>query len=63
MISKHEKLENEENEENNQNTPKNNEISISPEVATMKGEIGFSSPFLKDDEQGTKKPVSISNNN
>ena len=23
----------------------------------MKGEIGFSSPFLKDDENGEKKPV------
>ena len=59
MISKHEKLDNgQENEEKNmQSKHPKNDPPMSGEVATMKGEIGFSSPFLKDEEQGDKKPV------
>ena len=53
LISTHEKVE--EQEDNVKDNP------VKSEVGTMEGNIGFSSPFLKDGNEGEKKPVRDTN--
>jgi hypothetical protein len=60
LISTHEKVE-EEDKTPDVTNPK--DIPVKSDVGTMEGDIGFSSPFLKDGNEGEKKPVSDININ
>jgi hypothetical protein len=57
LISKHEKVQPE--KEKPENEPLREVGSVNKEVTTIDGNIGFSSPFLKDQENTKKVSVSL----
>lgn len=56
LISTHEKIDENQSAED-PDTPNKKSMPALADVGTIEGDIGFSSPFLKDDTETQKKPV------